>query len=82
MATKAKPLSTYSVPAAAPAHVETTPVAPATDAEKQRQKVFRLTPAQDRKLREFCAHQDTTIQDVVLEGINLVFKSRGLPPLK
>lgn len=44
-----------------------------------RQKVFRLTKAQDIKLKEFCAHTDLNIQDVVLEGINMVFKSKGLP---
>lgn len=44
-----------------------------------RQKVFRVTKAQDIKLKEFCAHTDMNIQDVVLEGINMVFKSKGLP---
>jgi len=46
-----------------------------------RQKVFRVNAAQDRKLKEFCAHSDMTIQDVVIEGINLVLKSRGLPSI-
>lgn len=75
---KPAPLSTFtsSAPAAA------TPAALSTaSGDKMRQKVFRLMPAQDRLLKEFCAHQDLTIQDVVLEGINLVFKQRGLPPL-
>lgn len=44
-----------------------------------RQKVFRLTKAQERRLKEFCAHTDMSIQEVVMEGINLVFKSKGLP---
>jgi hypothetical protein len=46
---------------------------------EMRQKVFRLTKAQERRLKEFCAHSDMTIQEVVLEGINLVFKAKGLP---
>ena len=88
MATKPTPLSTFAnLPAAAPAPVApTAPTsAPAAVAagpdEKPRQKVFRLTPAQDRKLKEYCAHSDTTIQDVVIEGINMVLKSKGLPPI-
>lgn len=82
MATKPTPLSTF-------ANMQTpapTPAAPAATAqqaaeEKLRQKVFRLTPAQDRKLKEYCAHSDTTIQDVVIEGINMVLKSKGLPTI-
>jgi len=44
-----------------------------------RQKVFRVTKAQDIRLKEFCAHTDLSIQDVVIEGIKMVFKSKGLP---
>lgn len=61
----------------APGEASAAPVAE----EKMRQKVFRLTPAQDRKLKEFCAHSDKSIQDVVMEGINLVLKAKGLPPI-
>lgn len=50
--------------------------------EKMRQKVFRLTPAQDRQLKEFCARADLSIQDVVLEGIDHVLVSKGYPPLR
>lgn len=85
MATKPTPLSTFATlqPASpAPAASATSIPAPAqaTD-EKPRQKVFRLTPAQDRELKKYCAHSDTTIQDVVIEGINMVLKSKGLPPI-
>lgn len=85
MATKPPPLSTFANlapanPAAAtPVTPSPTPT-PAAD-EKPRQKVFRLTPAQDRELKKYCAHSDTTIQDVVIEGINMVLKSKGLPPI-
>lgn len=44
-----------------------------------RQKVFRITKAQDIRLKEFCAHTDMTIQEVVIAGIELVFKDKGLP---
>lgn len=65
----------------------TSPVKPtildATDEpEKMRQKVFRLTPTQDRRLKEFCARTDMSIQDVVLEGIEAVLASKGYPPLR
>lgn len=50
--------------------------------EKMRQKVFRLAPAQDRQLKEFCARTDMSIQDVVLEGIDMVLASKGFPPLR
>ena len=49
--------------------------------EKLRQKVFRLTPTQDRELKQYCGKLDTTMQDLVLEGINLFLKSKGLPPI-
>jgi hypothetical protein len=92
MATKPTPLSTFAnmpaptispphrpaVESAAPTH---TAAPTSAQEEKARQKVFRLTPAQDRKLKEYCAHSDTTIQDVVIEGINMVLKSKGLPPI-
>jgi len=43
-----------------------------------RQKVFRVTKAQDIRLKEFCAHTDMTIQEVVIAGIEMVFKDKGL----
>jgi hypothetical protein len=65
--------------------VKEVPAAPAVAAsaqeEKLRQKVFRLTPAQDRELKQHCGKLDTTIQDLVLQGINMVLKDKGLPPI-
>lgn len=80
MATKkANPLSTF---ASAEPNISITAMGElAAGDEKLRQKVFRLTPAQDRRLKEFCAHSDMSIQDVVLHGLDLVMKERGLPPL-
>lgn len=80
MATKKVPLSTFS---AAPAVVAAAPVRRSKDAADQevRQKVFRLTATQDRELKKFCAHSDMTIQGVVMEGINLFLKKKGMPPL-
>jgi len=46
-----------------------------------RQKVFRLTPAQDRQLKEFCAREDLNIQDIVMEGLNMAMTARGSSPL-
>ena len=85
MATKPNPLSTFANPTAVAPLPSTSPSSAASPVgqqhEKARQKVFRLTPAQDRKLKEYCAHSDTTIQDVVIEGLNMVLKSKGLPPI-
>lgn len=79
MATKPAPLSTF---ANKPAPVAVMPAEQASaQEEKMRQKVFRVTPAQDRKLKEFCAHSDMSIQNVVMEGINLVLKAKGLPSI-
>lgn len=82
MATKPSPLNTFAN-VQAPAPTPAVPVATVSSPskEKMEQKVFRLTPAQAQKLREFCAHTNTTLQDVVVEGINLVLKSKGLPPI-
>lgn len=79
MATKPAPLSTFANKSAP--LVKPTEQSAAAPDEKMRQKVFRLTPAQDRKLKEFCAHSDMSIQDVVLEGINMVLRSKGLPSI-
>lgn len=49
--------------------------------EKLRQKVFRVTAAQDRELGKHLAELDTTMQDLVLDGINALLKSKGLPPI-
>lgn len=73
-------------PAKAAPEPEPPPAAPPPAAEpvqdvKLRQKVFRLNPDQDRALKQYCAASDTTIQDLVVEGINMVLKSKGLPPI-
>lgn len=85
MATKPNLLSTFAnqpasaaLPAAVPAPAAS---APAAD-DKTRQKVFRITLAQEVRLKEYCAHNHTTIQDAVLEGLNMLFKAKGLPPLE
>jgi hypothetical protein len=79
MASKPPPLSTFTQ-ASKPA-VVVDALLEIQSADKMRQKVFRVSPAQDRKIKEFCAHSDMTIQDVVMEGINLVLKARGLPSI-
>lgn len=61
--------------------VVTQPVAKPAEEEKTRQKVFRVTPTQERDLKKRCADLDTTIQDLVMEGINMVLKAKGLPPI-
>lgn len=80
MATKPAPLATFAKPVKAAIGADR-PAAETPSPDKMRQKVFRVNAAQDRKLKEFCAHSDMTIQDVVIEGINLVLKSRGLPSI-
>jgi hypothetical protein len=45
------------------------------------QKVFVLNAEQRRRLDSYCGEANTTIQEVVLEGINLVFRSKGLPEI-
>lgn len=79
-ASKPSPLATFAKPTVVPA--VPAPAAPGAQlADKLRQKVFRVTAAQDRKIKEFCAHSDMTVQDLVIEGINLMLKSKGLPPI-
>lgn len=65
---------------AEPVH-EPAPQPAAAPEAKLRQKVFRLTPDQDRALKQYCAASDTTIQDLVVGGINMVLKSKGLPTI-
>lgn len=74
-----QPTKVEPEPAPAPAAQSAVP-AP-EEKEKPRQKVFRLNPDQDRELKKYCAANDTTIQDLVVEGINMVLKSKGLPPI-
>lgn len=79
-ASKPSPLASFAKPTAVPLEPAQA-VSNTETADKLRQKVFRVTPAQDRKIKEFCAHSDMTVQDLVLEGINLVLKTKGLPSI-
>lgn len=54
---------------------------PAIQSTKPVQKAFRLTPAQAHALRKFCAEENTTMQEVIISGINMVLRSKGLPPI-
>lgn len=45
------------------------------------QKVFILNAEQNDQLESLCFHSKMTIQAVVIEGINLVLRSKGLPEL-
>lgn len=79
MVTQRTPLATFTEddePAPKPVLLE-----PESATEPVQQKVFRLTKSQARTLKKFCADSDMTMQDVVIEGIRLVMKSRGLPPM-
>lgn len=78
-ASKPSPLATFAKPTVVSSAEQIASDRPPAD--KLRQKVFRVTAAQDRKIKEFCAHSDMTVQDLVVEGINLVLKSKGLPPI-
>lgn len=60
---------------------EAVKVAPARPYRDKFQKVFVLNAEQRRRLDGYCGDAGTTIQDVVIEGINLVLRSKGLPEL-
>lgn len=80
MAAKPQPLSTFADEDPAPPQKVELPE-PESAQDPLQQKVFRLTKSQARALKKFCADSDMTMQDVVIEGINLVLKSRGLPTI-
>lgn len=46
------------------------------------QKVFVLTPEQNRQLKDYCNQTDSTAQSVIVEGINMILRSKGLPELR
>lgn len=46
-----------------------------------KQKIFRLTAEQDHRIRVYCSQSNTTMQEIIIKGINLVLKKDGLPPL-
>lgn len=76
MATRPNPMRTFA-PAPQPKPEEK----PAVQDVKPVQKAFRLTPAQAHALRKFCAEENTTMQEVIISGINMVLRSKGLPPI-
>lgn len=80
MAIQRKPLTTITAPAQEPEQ-EKPLIEPESLQEPVQQKTFRLTKSQARALRKFCADSDMTMQEVIVEGINLVLKSRGLPTI-
>jgi hypothetical protein len=45
------------------------------------QKVFVLNAEQRKRLDSYCGEANITIQEIVIEGINLVFRSKGLPEI-
>lgn len=45
-------------------------------------KVFMMTPEQADQLDSYCFHGKTTIQATVLEAIDMLYRSKGLPPMK
>ena len=58
--------------------------APAAEEKHDRaviQKKFVLTPAQNKRIKEFCAQQEMTQQEFMTQAVSLMFKSRGLPVL-
>jgi hypothetical protein len=74
--TKPNPMRTFApAPQAAPAEKP-----PIQDA-KPVQKAFRLTPSQAHELRKFCAAENITMQEAIIAGINMLMRSKGLPPI-
>lgn len=56
--------------------------APRLKSDRDRfQKVFVLNAEQRKRLDSYCGEANITIQEIVIEGINLVFRSKGLPEL-
>jgi hypothetical protein len=49
--------------------------------DKPVQKAFRLTPSQAHELKKFCAAENITMQEAILAGINMLMRSKGLPPI-
>lgn len=45
------------------------------------QKAFRLTPAQAHELKKFCAAENVTMQEAIIAGLNMLMRSKGLPPI-
>lgn len=48
---------------------------------ERRQLSIRLEPEVITQLKILAVQEDTTLQDLVCEGLNQVFKSRGKPAL-
>jgi hypothetical protein len=48
----------------------------------RRHKVFMMTPEQADQLDSYCFHGKTTIQATILEALDMLYRSKGLPGLK
>jgi hypothetical protein len=49
---------------------------------KRQHKVFMMTPEQAEQLDAYCFHGKTTIQATILEALDMLYRAKGLPPLK
>lgn len=48
----------------------------------RRHKVFMMTPEQADQLDSYCFHGKTTIQATILEALDMLYRSKGLPGMK
>lgn len=48
----------------------------------KRQKKFMVTPEQERQIKAYCYHAEVTMQEMIVEGLNMVLRSKGMPELK
>ena len=84
MTTK-RSLNDYVRKPAAPAAVAV--AEPPSDAAKESEELLKpitvkVSRANKKRLQQLAIHEDTSLQDLGVEGFNLVLKARGLPPLE
>ena len=80
MTTKKSGLADYRPATAVSTTVDKEPAKPKADTDEKPITV-KVGRAGKKQLKDLANHEDTTLQDLGVEGFNLVLKARGLPPL-
>ncbi len=60
---------------------EAPPAAAPTVAQADKGVVFRLSPGDWKRLKELALERETTLQQLIEDGVNRLLADRGLPPI-
>ena len=70
-----------TIKAAKPTTARSKPEPAAVSDDKRRGQTLRLTVDAWKQLKMLAVNEEKTAHELLLEGVNLLFRDRGLPPI-